>query len=46
LGRRVMKGEFTLAALADYAAEKNLDPRIPSGRQELTESIIARYCKY
>jgi xylose isomerase len=46
LGRRVMKGDFTLAALADYAAEKNLDPRIPSGRQELTESIIARYCKY
>jgi xylose isomerase len=46
LGRRVMKGDFTLAALADYAAEKNLDPRIPSGRQELAESIIARYCKY
>jgi xylose isomerase len=46
LGRRVMKGEFTLASLADYAAEKNLDPRIPSGRQELAESIIARYCKY
>jgi xylose isomerase len=46
LGRRVMRGDFTLASLADYAAEKNLDPRIPSGRQELAESIIARACKY
>src|ERR1700733_11966360 len=46
LGRRVMKGEFTLAALADHAAEHNFDPRIPSGRQELAESVIARHCKY
>jgi len=41
-----MKGEFTLAALADHAAEHNFDPRIPSGRQELAESVIARHCKY
>jgi len=46
LGRRVMKGEFTLATLADHAAEQNFDPRIPSGRQELAESVIARHCKY
>jgi xylose isomerase len=46
LGRRVMKGEFTLGSLADHAAEKNFDPRIPSGHQELAESIIARHCKY
>ena len=46
LGRRIMKGDFTLAALADHAAGQNLDPRIPSGRQELAESIIARHCKY
>ncbi len=45
-GRQVMKGDFTLAALADHAAEKNLDPKIPSGRQELAESIIARHCRY
>jgi xylose isomerase len=45
-GKRVIKGDFTLAALADHAAEKNLDPKIPSGRQELAESIIARHCKY
>ncbi len=38
LGRRVMKGEFTLASLADHAAEKNFDPRIPSGRQELARA--------
>src|ERR1700722_8368804 len=46
LGQRIMKGAFTLAALADHGAEKNFDPRIPSGRQELAESIIARHCKY
>ena len=46
LGRRIMKGDFTLAALADHAATQNYDPRIPSGRQELAESIIARHCKY
>ncbi|HTC54540.1 MAG TPA: xylose isomerase, partial [Steroidobacteraceae bacterium] len=45
-GRKVMKGDFTLAALADHGAEHNFDPRIPSGRQELAESIIARHCKY
>ncbi|HTV78150.1 MAG TPA: xylose isomerase [Steroidobacteraceae bacterium] len=46
LGRKVMKGDFNLATLADHAAEQNFDPRIPSGRQELAESIIARHCKY
>src|SRR6202051_946353 len=46
LGRRIDGGEFTLSALADYAAEQGLDPRPRSGRQELAESIIARHCKY
>ena len=46
LGRRVMKGDFTLATLADHGAEQNFAPTIPSGRQELAESIIARHCKY
>jgi xylose isomerase len=46
LGRGIMKGDFTLASLADHGAEKNFDPRIVSGRQELAESIIARHCKY
>jgi xylose isomerase len=46
VGRKIMKGDFTLASLADHAASQNFDPRIPSGRQELAESIIARHCKY
>ena len=46
LGRRIVGGEFTLNALADYAAEQGLDPRPRSGRQELAESIVARHCKY
>jgi len=46
LGRRIMKGDFTLAQLADHGAEKNFDPKIPSGKQELAESIVARHCKY
>jgi xylose isomerase len=46
LGRRIDGGEFTLSALADYAAEQGFDPRPRSGRQELAESIIARHCKY
>jgi xylose isomerase len=46
LGRQVMQGGLSLAALADHAADNNFDPRIPSGRQELAESIIARHCKY
>ena len=46
LGRRIEGGEFTLAALADHAAEQGFDPKPRSGRQELAESIIARHCKY
>ncbi|HEY1900071.1 MAG TPA: xylose isomerase [Steroidobacteraceae bacterium] len=46
LGRRVMQGEFSLGALADHAAAHNFDPRAPSGKQELAESLLARHCKY
>jgi len=46
LGRRIMSGELGLSALADLAAERNFDPRVPSGHQELAESIIARHCRY
>jgi len=45
LGRRIEAGEFTLAKLADYAVENNLDPHPQSGRQELAESIVASHCK-
>jgi len=46
LGRRIQAGEFTLATLADHALAAGLDPAIPSGRQELAESIVARHCRY
>jgi xylose isomerase len=46
LGQRIMKGEFTLEALADHARKSDLKPVTRSGRQELAESIIARHCKY
>jgi len=46
LGRRIEADEFTLATLADHAAEQGFDPSPRSGHQELAESIIARHCKY
>jgi xylose isomerase len=46
LGRRIEAGDFSLAALADHAAEQGFDPKPRSGRQELAESIIARHCRY
>ena len=46
LGRRIQAGEFNLATLADHAVQAGLDPVVPSGKQELAESIIARHCKY
>jgi xylose isomerase len=46
LGRRIESGELTLAALADYARERELAPKPRSGRQELAESLIARHCRY
>jgi xylose isomerase len=46
LGKKILAGEFNLASLADHAAEKGFTPSIPSGRQELAESLIARHSKY
>lgn len=46
LGKKITSGEFTLASLADLATARNLDPAPRSGKQELAESLIARYCKY
>jgi xylose isomerase len=46
LGKRITEGGLTLAALADLATEKNLNPVPHSGKQELAESLIARHCKY
>ena len=46
LGKKILAGEFNLASLADHAMEKGFTPSIPSGRQELAESLIARHSKY
>jgi xylose isomerase len=46
LGKKILGGGYTLAALADFATEKGLDPAPRSGKQELAESLIARHCKY
>jgi xylose isomerase len=46
LGKKITSGAFSLASLADLAAEQGFDPAPRSGRQELAESIVARHCKY
>ena len=46
LGWRIESGGINLSTLADYARERELSPRPRSGRQELAESLIARYCRY
>ncbi len=46
LGRQISAGKLTLASLSDLAAERGFDPAPRSGRQELAESLVARYCKY
>ena len=46
LGQQISSGSLNLAALADLATEKDLNPATRSGRQELAENIVARHCKY
>jgi xylose isomerase len=46
LGQQIMSGSLNLAALADLATEKDLNPATRSGRQELAEGIIARHSRY
>jgi xylose isomerase len=46
LGQQITSGSLNLAALADLATEKDLNPATRSGRQELAEGIIARHCRY
>jgi xylose isomerase len=45
-GKEIAEGKYTLAALADLAVKKNLNPKPVSGKQELAESIIAANCKF
>jgi len=46
LGRGIETGRFDLAALADQALKANLDPKIPSGKQELFEALVANAARY
>jgi xylose isomerase len=41
LGKRIDAGSFSLATLADYALEKQLNPQPRSGQQELFEALVA-----
>lgn len=43
LGQRILKGEHSLASLAQYASEQNLDPQPQSGRQEQLENLVNSY---
>jgi xylose isomerase len=43
LGQQVLKGETKLAALADLALERGLEPKPVSGRQEELENLVNRY---
>jgi xylose isomerase len=45
-GQEIAEGKYTLAALADQAVKKNLNPAPKSGKQELAEAIIAAHCKF
>jgi xylose isomerase len=43
LGRRILSGELSLAAAADYALAHRLEPAPRSGRQEMLENLVSRY---
>ncbi|HEV7372271.1 xylose isomerase [Arenibaculum sp.] len=43
LGRDIAEGRLDLAALADLAVERGLDPKPRSGRQEALENLVNRY---
>ncbi len=44
LGAQMMKGEVTLAQMADHALERNSNPELKSGRQEYLEYIVTNAC--
>ncbi|HVY24417.1 MAG TPA: xylose isomerase [Steroidobacteraceae bacterium] len=41
LGKKIESGSMDLAAICDHAVKANLNPMIPSGKQELFESLVA-----
>ena len=43
MGKQILDKELDLAAIADLAASKNIEPTPRSGRQEMLETIVSRY---
>lgn len=42
-GQQILKGEFTLAALAQHAQQQQFNPQHRSGRQEQLENLVNHY---
>jgi xylose isomerase len=43
MGQQILNKELDLAALANLAAERGLEPKPVSGRQEMLENLVGRY---
>ncbi|MEO8410904.1 MAG: xylose isomerase, partial [Propionivibrio sp.] len=43
LGQQILNQELGLAAVADLASERGLEPKPVSGRQEMLENLVSRY---
>jgi xylose isomerase len=43
MGQQILNKELGLAAVADLAVAKNLEPTPVSGRQEMLETLVSRY---
>lgn len=44
LGKDILAGNLSLDQLADKAVQQNLDPQPVSGKQELLENMVNRFC--
>ena len=44
VGAKMLKGEASLADMAEHALERNADPELKSGRQEYLEYILTNAC--
>ena len=43
LGQQILNKELGLAAVADLATARALEPQLRSGRQEMLETLVSRY---
>ncbi|WP_413112394.1 xylose isomerase [Thaumasiovibrio sp. DFM-14] len=43
LGKKILNGELSLASIAEFATEKNINPQPTSGKQEYLENIVNRF---